>query len=200
MKNLLKVSLAEFKFAMKPFSPKRRDLTEVLLAFEGGFLSLESGDVKVVMRAEGSWDGRAYFSSVVLRAIATVPPSQNPVVVSYAQNHLLLGGLTIKCEWHEGRKEDDVWVDLCSVIDPSIIDVLAMERSAPRVKATGIAKKVRSAKEKMERKIKAASAQLSDLNISEGEIRTLVEQKIADRIRLENAGTKKPPESRSDEE
>ena len=190
MNNLLQVPLAEFKLALKPYSAKRRHLTEVLLAFEGGFLSLESGEVKVVMRAEGSWNGRAYFSPQILRAIAMVPPSQDPVVISYAQNCLLLGGLTIQCEWSE-NDGDKNFVDISSVIEPSIVDILAMERTAPRVKASGIAKKVQIAREKMERRIMKASALLIDLNISESEIRALVEQKIIERIQQESAFTTK---------
>jgi hypothetical protein len=193
MENRLQISLGEFKLALKPFAAKRLKLTEVLVAFEGGFLSFESGDVKAVMRATGNWSGRACFSPEILRAIATVPPSENPIIVSYAQNHLLLGGLTIKCKWHEGRKDDDAWVDIRAALEPSIIDVLAMERSAPRVKAAGIAKKVRSANEKMERRIKTASSQLVDLGISESEIRALVEQKIVERIRRDDTRITRQP-------
>lgn len=135
------------------------------------------------MRATGTWSGRAYFSLEILRAIATVPPSENPVVLSYAQNHLLLGGLTIKCDWHERVDDDDDWVDIRAVIEPSIIDVLAMERSASRATVVGIAQKVRSANEKLKRRIKAASSQLIDLGISESEIHEMVERKIVARIR-----------------
>ena len=182
MDNRLQISLSEFKLALKPFAAKRRALTKVLVAYEGGYLSFESGDVTAVLRATGTWSGRAYFSPEILRAIATVPPSENPVVLSYAQNHLLLGGLTIKCDWHEGVDDDD-WVDIRAVIEPSIIDVLAMERSASRATVVGIAQKVRSANEKLKRRIKAASSQLIDLGISESEIHEMVERKIVARIR-----------------
>jgi len=192
MDNRLQVSLGEFKLALKPFAAKRLKLTEVLMAFEGGFLSFESGDVKVVIRATGSWSGRASFSPEILRAIATVPPSENPVTVSYAQNHLLLAGLTIKCEWRDGRKDGDAWVDMRAALEPSIIDVLAMERSAPRVKAAGIGKKVRSAHEKMERRIKAATLQLADLEITESEIRSLVKKKIIERICRDGTTSRAP--------
>ena len=99
LKNMLHVPLAEFKSATKPFSAKRRKLGQVLLAYEGGFLSIESGELTVVMRAWGDWGGRAQFAPEILRALATVPPSQNPVTISYADGHLLLGGMTISCKW-----------------------------------------------------------------------------------------------------
>lgn len=44
MKNFLEVDAAEFKFATKIFCGKRCKLGPVLLAYEGGFLSIESGD------------------------------------------------------------------------------------------------------------------------------------------------------------
>lgn len=78
MKNLLQLPLDEFKLAIKPYSAKRPHLTEVLLAFKGAFLSLDSGEVKVVMTSEGSCSARAYFLPEILRAIAMVPPSQEP--------------------------------------------------------------------------------------------------------------------------
>src|ERR1035437_1618974 len=182
MNNLLQVALREFKSAIKPFSAKRRKLTEVLLAFEAGFLSIESGELHVVMRAEGSWQGRAHFSPEILRALATVPPSQNPVTISYAEGHLLVGGMTIPCSWSEAY--DDT---IEEAVNPSIIDFLAMDRTAARsrVGSTGLGNKIRAAKEKVERRIKRAMRELGDLEISEREIRALVEAKVLARIRLE---------------
>lgn len=54
--NRLTIDLAEFKGALKPFARKGIKLGPVLLAFEGGFLSIESDDAACVMRASGSDD------------------------------------------------------------------------------------------------------------------------------------------------
>ena len=74
MHNRLQVRLADFKHAARVFKPARRKLGSVLLCFEGGFLSIESGGAAAVMRADGEWHGRAAFSPQVLRALTIAPP------------------------------------------------------------------------------------------------------------------------------
>jgi len=60
-RNFLQVRQFEFKQATKVLQRKRLRLGPALLAYEGGFLSIESGEVTVVMHAEGEWHGRATF-------------------------------------------------------------------------------------------------------------------------------------------
>ena len=186
MNNLLQVVLPEFREGLKPFRSKKYKAGQVLLAFENGFLSLESDSVKTVMRATGQWEGRARFSAEILRALAMVPPLQNPVTISYAQNRILIEGMTIACTWELDR-DDDIDFMIESTLHPSIIDFLAMDRVAKRVKVgqPGMSQQIRSAKEKMERRVKNAASQLLDLDISEEEIRSLVDKKIEARIKAE---------------
>lgn len=178
-RNLLQVPLRDFKMAMKPFAAKRRKLGTVLLAFEGGFLSIESGEVTAVMHAEGSWHGRALFSPEVLRAVATFPPSQDPITVSYAEGHVLIGTMTIPCQWESPSKQ------LIQVLtNPDLLDLLALGKSMTRAEylGSGLGKSIRSAQEKAERRIKNAATQLADLDISEAEIRALVDARISYRL------------------
>ena len=188
MKNLLQVHLAEFKLATKPFRALRRKLGPVLMAFEGGFLSFESGDATAVMRAEGEWSGRATFSPEVLRAISLVPPPYDPLTISYADGRLLIGNMTIICQWNSLSQA--LIHDLQS---PSMIDLLALERTLPRVEIAGIGlgKQVRLAREKAERRISKAISYLAELEISEEEIRGLVEAKIKLRLETDLGGDEK---------
>jgi hypothetical protein len=178
-RNLLQVSLKEFKLATKVFTRKRLQMGPVLLAYEGGYLSIESGEVTVVMHATGEWHGRATFSPQVMRALAMVPPAQNPIPIAYADGHLLIGSMTITCDWNivgEAFVRD--------LENPSIIDLLALERTLPRaqIKGSELGKRIRSAQDKTERRIRNAAAQLADLEITEAEIRALVEARIASRM------------------
>lgn len=178
-RNLLHVTLSEFKRATKVFTPKRRALGTALMAFEGGFLSIESGDVAAVMHAEGEWHGRATFSPSVLRALATAPPIIDPIPIAYAEGKILFGGLTIPCQWSVPSQA------LAQKIEnPSLIDMLAMGRTMSRadMRGTDLGRRVRSAVVKADHCIKSAVAQLVDLNISEAEILTLVEARIKARI------------------
>ena len=185
-RNLLHVTRYDFKNATKVFASKRRTLTlgPVLMAFESGFLSLESGSVMTVMRAVGDWEGRAVFSPEILRALATVPPDVDPIPIAYADGYILIGGITILCQWSLPRQE------LAHEIEsPGLVDLLALGRTLTRAEIRGseLGKRIRSANEKTERRIKNAAAQLVELEISELQIRALVEARIVRRIKNDKA-------------
>lgn len=181
LNNLLQVPLTEFRRAAKVFQRKRLRLGPVLLAYENEFLSIESGEVTTVMNAVGEWHGRAIFSPEVMRAIAMVPPLQDPVQISYDGTHLLIGNMKVICQWYSISQ---TFIE--NLENPSIIDLLAMSISLPRheVKGSELGKTIRSAHEKAERRIANAAKQLQDLEITEVEIRSLVEARIASRLAI----------------
>lgn len=178
--NLLQLPLVEFKRAIKVFARKRLVLGPSLLAYENGFLSIESGEVAAVMRADGSWHGRATFSGEVLRAIATVPPGQDPLPIAYADGHLLIGSITVACFWHSASQ-----AFIYDLENPSLIDLLALGRTLPRseMKGSELGKRVKGAMGLAEQRIRKAAGQLTDLGVSEAEIRALVEVRIAARLK-----------------
>lgn len=181
--NFLKVPLAEFKRATKIFTPKRLKLGPALLAFEGGFMSIESGDVAAVMHASGEWHGRATFPAKILRAIATVPPAHDPLPISYADGHLLIGNMTIACQWHVLSQ-----ALIHDLENPSLMDLLALERNLPRseMKSSSLGRRIITAVQRTEQRIQKAATQLADLDVTVSEIRVLVEAKVTARL--------KPPE------
>lgn len=173
--NRLAIDLAEFKGALKPFARKGVKLGPVLLTFEGGFLSIESGEVVCVMRASGLWQGRATFKSSVLQSLAKVPPAVNPVPLAYADGRLLLAGMTIPCEWQSTAK-----ALIRDLLNPSLPELLALARTMPRaeIRGTELGEQVASAISTTERRIKNAGKQLRELGVTETEIRELVEAKV----------------------
>ncbi len=190
-RNFLQVSLKEFKLATKVFTRKRLQMGPVLLAYEGGFLSIESGEVTVVMNATGEWHGRATFSPQILRALATVPPDQDPIPIAYADSHLLVGNMTIACMW---RIVGQAFIQ--NLENLSIIDLLALESTLPRaeIKGSELGKQVQSARRKAEHRIANAAAQLADLEIAEADIREWVQARIA--RRFQKTATMKPDDTR----
>ena len=171
----LTIDPAEFKAALKPFARKGVKLGRVMVAFEGGFLSIESGDVVCVMRASGSWEGRATFKPSVLQALAKVPPVVNPIPLAYADGHLLLAGMTIPCEWQSTAK-----ALVNDLLNPSIPELLALARTIPRaeIRGTELGKKISSATGVAEKRIKNAAKQLQELGVTEVEIRELVDRQV----------------------
>lgn len=177
--NVLQVPQAEFKRATKIFTPKRRKLGPALLAFENGFLSIESGEVATVMHASGEWHGRATFSAQALRAIATVPPNQDPLTICYADGHLLIASMIIACEWHPVSERL-----IFNLENPSLFDLLVMERTLPRseIKSTELGRRVTSAANDAEKRIRKAANLLADMHVTEAELAVLVDSKIKSRL------------------
>lgn len=177
--NFIMLPLPEFKRGTKVFTPKRRKLGPALLAFENGFLSIESGEVTAVMRATGEWHGRATISPQTLRALATVPPNQDPLTISYADGHLLIASMTIACEWHPVSESL-----IQNLENPSVFDLLVMERTLPRseIKSTELGRRVTDAAKDAEKRIRKAASQLSDLHVTEAEVLALVDSKIKARL------------------
>lgn len=179
LKNILQVSLKEFKDATKVFQKKRVKLGPVLLAYESGFFSIESGEATAVMHATGEWHGRAMFSPEILRALVMVPPLHDPIQFSYDDGYLFVGSMKIICQWNTVSQ---AFIE--DLANPSLIDLLALKDTIPRseIGGTGLGKKIRGAHEKAERRIMNAAKQLQDLEISEAEIRALVDARIATRL------------------
>lgn len=180
--NRLAIDLAEFKGALKPFARKGVKLGPVLLAFEGGFLSIESGDVVCVMRASGTWHGRATFKPTVLQALAKVPPGVNPVPLAYADGRLLLAGMTIPCEWQSTAK-----AFVRDLLNPSLPELLALARSMQRaeMRGTELGKQIAGAVRSTERRIKSATKHLHDLGVVEADVRELVERQVLKHLAAE---------------
>lgn len=176
--NALQLTLAEFKSATKVFTPKRSKLGPALFAFEGGFLSIESGEITAVMRATGKWHGRATIPAQALRAIATVPPNQNPLTLRYADGRLHVATVVISCEW------EPLGANMMRrLADPGLLDLLAMGRTLSRAEVHGspLGKRVQQAQQDAEKCIQKAAKALADLNVTEHELRALVEARITDR-------------------
>ena len=89
--NLLYVTRYDFRQATKVFARKRLALGPVLMAFENGFLSFESGGVAGVMHAEGDWQGRATFSPEILRADSDPDSDPHPHSDSNRRKQRLCG-------------------------------------------------------------------------------------------------------------
>ena len=157
-------------------------LTKALLAFEGGFLSIESGEATAVMRAEGEWHGRAMFGASVLRALAELPPKEDRVEIRVDDDKIHFGTLSVNCEWQTTSQSF-----IRGLIQPSLLDLLVLDRTMSRaeVAATPLGQDIQCAQAQLERKIKNAAKHLAELEISEDLIRELVEERIGSRLNPE---------------
>ena len=181
--NRLQVLRAEFIDVMKVFRPRHggKPKTEpALMAFFDGYLSIESKGAVAVMHAEGDWQGRATFSGTVLHALVMAPPTQDPLVISYAEGHLLIAGMTIPCEWsNSGPALFD------EVANPDLLDLLAIALSLPRAEARSPVWRAKTgpALKERDRLIRLAARHLEKLGVSEIDIRALVDEQVQLRMK-----------------
>lgn len=179
MKNRLEVTRQDFATAFRPL--RRVDSRgDALLAFEGGFLSVEAGDRAAVVHAEGEWQGRARFSANILRALAEVPPSEDPVVFEFLDDRLRIGTMVIGCKWETVSARF-----IRDVTKPDYLDLIAMDRTLPRseIRGTTLARQIRTAQATLAARIAKAAKLLEVADIEEGDLWNLVEQNI--RLRME---------------
>lgn len=176
--NRLEIDRHEFAHAMKTFNVRSLPRS-AMLAFEGGFLSIEAGNALVTMRADGQWQGRARFSANLLKALALVPPKENPVVILYEGERLHIGTLAVPCKWQVVSK-----AFIKDVTRPSPLDLVAMDQTLPRseIHGTGLAKRIAQARLSLAANVQQAAKLLKDAEITEQDLFDLLEQRIRQRF------------------
>lgn len=108
-----------------------------------------------------------------------MPPAQNPIVIAYAEGHLLVSSMTIVCQWNSVSQ-----AFIHDLQNPSLLELLALECTVPRAEmaGTGLGRKIRSARMKLERRLKNAASQLEEFEVTEAELRDIVETRIKSRL------------------
>ena len=180
LKNRLEVTRDEFNRSMRAFRGRKIFEDSAGLAFENGVLSLETGNVMVTLRGTGEWQGCALFSAQVLAALAKVPPTQDPVVIEYSEGKLFIGPLSIPCYWETLSAEF-----VGELKNPGVLDLLALGRSMPaaEIHRTGLWRRINRAKATMTVSLQKAAKQLGAFEISESELRDMVEVRIRARLK-----------------
>jgi len=90
-----------------------------------------------------------------------------------------VASMTIVCQWNSVSQ-----AFLHDLQNPSLLDLLALERTVPRAEMAGTAlgRKIRSARMKLERRLKNAATQLEEFEVTESELRGIVETRIKSRL------------------
>lgn len=160
----LSMSANNFKLALKPFVQRKWKLTEAALAYEGEFLIIDAGPVRTVSHASGEWIGRVRFDPAILIALAKVPPAGEQISLAYAENRLIIGGVTVSASWHGGAE-----TFIQRATEPKLIDYLAMAQglTMAQLSEPELAKQIADAKKNATSLIKRAGKQLAALNISD---------------------------------
>ena len=102
-----------------------------------------------------------------------MPPVQSPITIAYAEGHLLVSSMTIVCQWNSVSQ-----AFIHDLQNPSLLELLALECTVPRAEmaGTGLGRKIRSARMKLERRLKNAASQLEEFEVTEAELGILSRQ------------------------
>lgn len=180
LKNRLVIARTEFNRSLESFRSRNRLYEAAGIAFEAGILSLQVDDVMVTMRATGEWQGTAEFSPQVIIALLKVPPTEDPVVLSYEDARISVGPLSVPCQWTTLSQE---FIDI--VENPGVLDLLAIDRSMPKaeIHRTGLWRRISRAKATVTLAVGKSAKILQELEISESELRDMVEARIQARLK-----------------
>jgi hypothetical protein len=181
MTNELRIALGDFKLAMRRFRAYRRlkKVPDALLAFNNGMLSFEAGEDVAVVHADGEWHGRAWVNAYYLGLLHKVAPREDPVVISYADGKLHISTLSLGCEWEVVSARM-----IARVENPSVLDLLAMDRTVPRaeIHGTDLGKRIAQAKSTAGNSVTRAAKLLEKVGISADDLWAMVEAQIKARM------------------
>lgn len=179
MENRLEIRRPDFVSALQRLRRGTRN-EQALLAFEGGYLSIEIDDKACAMHAKGEWHGRARFSANIIRAFAASPPAEDPVVISLRDGVLRISTMAIECRWEMVSA-----AFIRNAAAPDYLDLIAMDRSLSRaeINGTGLKRKISTARSVLAGRVAKAAKLLEIADVTEGDLWNLVEQNI--RLRAE---------------
>ena len=172
--NRLEVSRSAFVEELQRMAKvmgRRKNLGDALLMHDVGRLLIRVAGAEFAIPANGQWLGEWRVSATLLRALAKVPPAEDPVVVQVHGGRLRIAGTSMACHWQPP--------ETASIEVPLNLDLrgrlkLAFQYSDAELQQSGIAPLIADAREEMERSIATAAKALAPLGVSPVDLRTLV--------------------------
>jgi hypothetical protein len=148
---------------------------EALLMFQNEKLVMRLGGVEFAIPAHGRWPGEARVASSWIRALAKIPPVQDPIVIQVSGGRLHMAGSSNVCTWQAQGA--------CSIEMPlglELLDLIRLGLSHPDevLEKSGVARAVAEARADLEKRIMAAARQLAPMGVTATDIRLLVTGKF----------------------
>lgn len=155
---------------------------KAVIGFDGRFFSIKAANRVIVAHARGTWPGLAFVRSNAIVAMALAPPDGEPVRVSCDGKRLRFGSFSVVCAWQP------ISVTLLSLPGvPDWLEALSREYRAPRAQTCidGGSTDVRVIKseQQLARLVSRAAKTLAALGVTEQDIRSLIESRLAQRHR-----------------
>ena len=80
---------------------ERRDEPQIVLTFEDDCLTINATGVAIKVAGQGSLRGQAYLYWRTLVGVATIPPTDDPVIIKIENGRLIIGTSSLACQWQE---------------------------------------------------------------------------------------------------
>ena len=149
-----------------------------VVSFDGGWLTIEAGDVTFVAQAIGAWPGNAVVSATLVHALAAAPPAEDPIILTCDGEHLRFGALKVACKWEPVSS-----VVLARPRQAEWVEAIALKYTLPRARiiAEGRGDEVKAAERKLTALVRRVAKSLAPMGVSVADVEALVERRLAER-------------------
>lgn len=169
--------LPAFRLLLKTRKRKLKVCDEAVLSYDGACLHFALSGITVAVPAVGTWPGQARLPGRVILGLAEVPPTHDPVVLAVEQDRLTFGTTSVPCVWQSA------WLSQIDMpANAAILHYLALRQTHTNeeIMQSGLSAAVKDAEVKRDRIIGAALKSLSRLDITETDLRRLLDTKIGE--------------------
>ena len=149
-----------------------------VVGFGDGWLTVEAGEVTFVAQATGAWPGNATVSATLVRALAAVPPKEDPIILTCDGKHLRFGVLRVPCKWQAVSS-----MVLSRPRHPEWFELIALKYTLPlaRIIAEGRGAEVRAAERKLAALVRRTAKSLAPMGVTLDDVEVLVERRLEER-------------------
>lgn len=148
---------------------------EAVVRFSGDDLHVSCGGAQFSTPARGRWPGEVRVSSSLWVALAKVPPTQDPLLISVRDGRLRVGSSSAPCRW---QKDGLARVDV--PLRATLLDILRVgaQHDADTLRQSGVDRVVAQARADADRRLQEAARKLAPLGIGLSQLNALLDLRI----------------------
>lgn len=106
------VAREQFVEGLRPFARlgRRRLVSDAVVVKSGDYLKVICSNISTRLPATGFWPGEVFVSGKAIVALAKAPPTTDPVRLYVKEDRLVIGTLSVPCEFTESAQPDEEFV------------------------------------------------------------------------------------------
>jgi hypothetical protein len=151
---------------LKPYVRLKKPGTANIV-FDSGVLIIQAGPVSARLRAEGTWDGTATCSGLVILGLHEGLPADDQIAIAFESERLRVGNYSFPCGWDELR---DLPVTLPLGASVNMILSCRLLYTEAELTRAGLIADLRNAEKSRDKAFAAAAKALRPLEITERDL------------------------------